>query len=269
MSPVLTRLGCATVKFRSSRFGDTVWLCELSVVTLNLRLELAFASGQSSVRVQKLAHPLLACSDTLLNQFLPDTRPALGSFHLLEAGINVNKKRCIAEPRKTSGFLGSVLMEAAGADFKYFSLGHDRQLIFMAFDKGIFHRDSLAKYAMAFLKMSRSIVALANYARRRAISIWSALISLAVLSRKRPEASTLNQLSTDCEENPRLLATNDADWPPRTNRTASCLNSSVHRARTRSFIKFSPKLTTHNQPKGTFFRGKLKLETAKNTHSNS
>jgi acetyltransferase-like isoleucine patch superfamily enzyme len=40
----------------------------------------------------------------------------------------------------------------------------------MSLDKGVSHRDSLAKYAAAFFKMSRSIRVLASSAFRRAIS---------------------------------------------------------------------------------------------------
>ena len=94
MSPVQTRLGCATVEIPLQQ----IWRHWMATRTIGCDFELALASGLSSVRVQKLAHPLLACSDTLLNQFSPDTRPAIGSFHLLEAGINVNKKCCIDEP---------------------------------------------------------------------------------------------------------------------------------------------------------------------------
>ena len=43
----------------------------------------------------------------------------------------------------------------------------------MSLDKGVFHRDSLAKCAAAFFRMSRSIRALASSAFRRAISICS------------------------------------------------------------------------------------------------
>ena len=52
--------------------------------------EFAFASGLNTVRFHKLAHPLLACPDTLLNQFPPDTRPAVGPFHLFEDGCQAS-----------------------------------------------------------------------------------------------------------------------------------------------------------------------------------
>ncbi len=45
----------------------------------------------------------------------------------------------------------------------------------MAFNKGILHFWPFAKYAVAFPRMSRSIVTRASSARRRLISICSAV----------------------------------------------------------------------------------------------
>jgi hypothetical protein len=59
---------------------------------------------------------------------------------------------------------------------------------------------------------------------------------------RRPAASAFAQLSSDCAETPSVRATADSFSPLRTNRTASCLNSSVYRARTPSFIPDTPSM---------------------------
>jgi hypothetical protein len=93
-------------------------------------------------------------------------------------------------------------MVAAGAHTQNPALKSDRPDPGMALDKGIFHRDSLAKYAVAFFKMSRSIWASANSFRSRAISICSALTGLAAVSLSFPSRSAFSQLCSVCSAMP-------------------------------------------------------------------
>ena len=68
-----------------------------------------------------------------------------------------------------------MLVIAGDADPEHAALHPDRPYPFVALNEGVPHFCPLAKYAVAFPKMSRSIVTRANSARRRLISICSAV----------------------------------------------------------------------------------------------
>src|SRR5687767_9863064 len=68
-----------------------------------------------------------------------------------------------------------VLMKSPGADIQDRTLYRDRPVPAVLLNKGVLHRDSLAKYAAAFFKISRSSFTRDNSVRRRLISICSAL----------------------------------------------------------------------------------------------
>ena len=88
------------------------------------------------------------------------------------------------------------------------------------------------QYAVAFPRMSRSIVTRANSARRRLFSICSALTTgLLVAPLSVPARCSLAQLPNVCSTTPRLRAAAALLCPDSTSRTASCLNSSVYRPR--------------------------------------
>jgi hypothetical protein len=80
--------------------------------------------------------------------------------------------------------------------------------------------------------MSRSIVTRANSARKRLISICSA-VTFDRLSApfSVPSRCALTQLNKVCSTSPNVRDAAAMLWPDSTSRTASCLNSSVYRAR--------------------------------------
>src|SRR5208283_985689 len=121
------------------------------------RLELALAARAKTMRFHQFAHALLARANAALLKFPPDARPAIGALHLVENRLAVNQQGHIANPAtglKGTVVLGlacSILALAAGADVQRPTLRRyppDRE---MSRDKGVSHRDSLAKYAAAFL----------------------------------------------------------------------------------------------------------------------
>jgi hypothetical protein len=114
-----------------------------------------------------------------------------------------------------------MLVIAAGAHLRDAALDYDRPDIAMLLDKGVPHRDSLAKYAVAFSKMSRFMRTRDSSAFSRAISIYSAVRSLPRTSRRRPAASTFTQLSSDCAATPSVRAADASVSRPRINPTAS------------------------------------------------
>src|SRR6267142_136478 len=105
-------------------------------------------------------------------------------------------------------------------------------------NKGVLHFGPFAKYAVAFPRMSRSTFTRANSARKRLISICSAL-TLLVGPFSRPSRCALTQLYNVCSTTPRLRAAAAMLWPDSTIRTASCLNSSVYCARIAFVISLS------------------------------
>src|ERR1017187_2152582 len=83
--------------------------------------------------------------------------------------------------------------------------------------------------AVAFPRMSRSIVTRANSARKRLISICSAVTALFPMTPVSfPARCNLTQLPRVCSTTPRLRAAAASVWPDSTSRSASCLNSSVY-----------------------------------------
>jgi len=94
-------------------------------------------------------------------------------------------------------------------------------------DEGVLQLRTFAKYAVAFPRMSRSILTRASSALSRLISICSALTTLLSAPLSLPSRSALTQLNSVCSTTPSDLAAAAMLWPPVTSRTASCLNSSV------------------------------------------
>src|SRR5271165_7164656 len=109
------------------------------------------------------------------------------------------------------------------------ALHTDRPDPLVALNKGVLHFWHFAKYAVAFPRMSRSIVTRANSARRRLFSICSAVTSGLLLEPfSVPARCSLTQLPKVCSTTPRLRAAAAWLWPDSTSRAASCLNSSVY-----------------------------------------
>lgn len=196
-------------------------------------LEPTLATGTQAAGLHHPAHTLLARPDAACGKLTPDPRPAIGTLHLGEDSLDVHSQGRVAEPAvwlvrtNLRGLPQSVLMIAAGADLQDTALDHDRPGATMSLDKGIPHRDSLAKYTAAFFRMSRSMRTRDSSAFSRAISICSAVTALPRTSRRRPAASALTQLSSDYPDTPSVRAAADIFSPPYTSRTASRLNSSV------------------------------------------
>ena len=89
----------------------------------------------------------------------------------------MHQQRLVAQvaPLRTNGTARQVRVVAGRADLQYLALHRDRPQAAVLLDEGVLQIDPLAKYAVAFPKMSRSIFTRANAARNRLISICSAL----------------------------------------------------------------------------------------------
>src|SRR3954469_6169780 len=177
-----------------------------------------------------LAHPLLTNPNASLPQLAPDPRPPVGASGFGMDRLDVGQQRQIAHsPHALVGhFLPTqVLLKSSGADIQDRALYRDRPVTAVSLNKGVLHRYSLAKYAVAFFKMSRSIFTRDNSVRRRLISICSALTASVAELFNPPLFAALTQLCSVCSDRPRFLATVATRSPLVTRRTASSLNSSV------------------------------------------
>ena len=106
-----------------------------------------------------------------------------------------------------------VLVVAGHADPQHPALHTDRPHSLVALDEGVPHFCPLAKYAVAFPRMSRSMVTRANSARRRLISICSAITCALPAAHRSPARCALIELPSVCSTTPNVRATDAALWP--------------------------------------------------------
>src|SRR5271165_334347 len=125
------------------------------------------------------------------------------------------------------------LQEAAAGDIQYLAKSRNRLPAGLCFDPGVLHRDSLAKCAAAFFRISLSTLAEANSRRNRSFSASSSFADrgVAVTATEEssfPARSSFTQLDKlDSGMRSRRLASVRPTLLP--NRTASILNSLVYR----------------------------------------
>jgi hypothetical protein len=95
-------------------------------------------------------------------------------------GLDVHQQCIVAQMAalRTAGFVHEVLVKSRQTDSQHPALHRDRPHPSVALDKGVLHRCALAKYTVAVSRMSRSIFTRTSSARRRLISICSALTAL-------------------------------------------------------------------------------------------
>src|ERR1017187_3236312 len=155
-----------------------------------------------------------------------------------------------------------MLKIAAGTHPQYLALQADGPPALVPSDPGVLHIDSFAKYAVAFFKISRSILTRASSALSRASSICSALTGLAPAPASLPWAARRTQLPSVGADTPRILAVTALACPPCTRRTASSLNSSVYAALLPFSVIISHLLyrQLYTRLRSTFFRGNLRSQ---------
>ena len=130
--------------------------------------------------LHELSDTLFAHADASGHQFFPHLGPAVFLLDLGVDGLDVHQQRFVANAFVGTCFTGlgaafamPVFKVATGADLQHLAGQCGRPLDFMFGNPRVLHSDSRAKYAVAFFKMSRSIVTRANCARSRASSICS------------------------------------------------------------------------------------------------
>src|SRR5579863_9374538 len=196
--------------------------------------ETPLAASSNAVFLHQSLHPLFAHANAALDQLPPDARPTVGAAMFRVHRADMRQQRGITQmpPRGDLPPPHQMLMKAGHAHYQHPALHTDRPDPPMAFDEGILYFWPFAKYAVAFPRMSRSIVTRASSARKRAISICSAVTpALPMTSFNFPARFNLTQFESVCSTTPRLRAASAMPWPDSTSRTASSLNSSVYRPR--------------------------------------
>ncbi|RMT39722.1 hypothetical protein ALP48_02920 [Pseudomonas syringae pv. solidagae] len=124
-----------------------------------------------------------------------------------------------------------VAMKAGRTDAQHPALHTDRPETAMSKDERVLQLDAFAKYAVAFSRMSRSILTRASSARRRLISICSGVTDLMSAPVSLPWRCALTQLNKVWSDIPRERAAAASVRPVSTSRTASSLNSRVYLTR--------------------------------------
>src|SRR5438046_1986974 len=196
--------------------------------------EAPLAASTNAVLLHQPLHPLLAHANAALDQLPPDARPTVGAamFRVHRAEMRQQGRIAQVPAMRDPPTSRPMLMKAGYAYPQHPALHTNRPEMPMTFDKGILHFWPFAKYAVAFPRMSRSIVTRASSARKRLISICSAVTpDLPLTSFNFPARCALTQFASVCSTTPRLRAASAMLWPDSTSRTASSLNSSVYRPR--------------------------------------
>jgi len=159
------------------------------------------ATGANAVLLHQPLHPLLAHADAALHQLSPDARPTIGPAMFCIHRADVRQQRRIRQmpPMREPPPPSPVLMKAGCPHLEHSALHTNRPEMPMAFDEGILHFWPFAKYAVAFPSMSRSIFTRASSARRRLISICSAITpALPLTSFSLPSRCALTQFDSVC-----------------------------------------------------------------------
>ena len=131
----------------------------------------------------------------------------------------------------------------------------------MLINPGVLHTTSLAKYAVAFFRISHSRFSLTFSARSRDKSICPCVTGLAPAPVSLPAADNFTQLRSVYSTRPSSLADRPIDFPSFTCLTARSLNSVVYSCFGIFSIFFLQKVTLIvGHPWKTIYRGNLKVE---------
>src|SRR5271170_9067 len=191
------------------------------------------AARPDAVLPHRPLDPALAHANPARLQLPPHARPSIGPARLGVHRANLDQQRRLAQMAAREHLLSPRMVLAisrrAHAQNPALHAHRPKQLVLL--DPGVLHRCTCAKYAVAFPRISRSIVTRASSARKRMFSIRSALNCSLLNPRNWPALSALTQLASVCSTMPRAFAAAPTFCPEATSRTASCLYSNVYRRR--------------------------------------
>ena len=137
------------------------------------------AASANIMLLHQLLHPLFAHANALGTQCAPDARPTISSMmgHIHSANMHHQRFRAQVTAPGDLQSTNKALVVASHTYPKHPALHADRPHPPVASNLRVLQFCPLAKYAIAFPRMSRSIVTRASSARKRLISICSAVTS--------------------------------------------------------------------------------------------
>src|ERR1017187_5998565 len=133
--------------------------------------ESALAASLNAVLLHQPLHPQLANANALRPQLPPDARPSIRSAILHIDGADMHQQRPVtqvATPENVPA-ANQVFMVARYAHAHHPALRADRPHPPVMVNKGVLHFWPFAKYAVAFPRMSRSILTRANRSEERRV----------------------------------------------------------------------------------------------------
>src|SRR5262249_2063432 len=187
-----------------------------------------------------LAHPITASPQLPIHAWGP-----IGAPILLVDRSDQTQQLLIAQPLSSRLPTGSPCLEAALTHPQRLAQQAHRPQPRLTLNPGVLHSVSLAKYAVAFFKISFSIFSRAFSARRRESSICSSVTFFA-FSLSRPRSASFSQLRSVCSCSPSCSATSGTERPLLTMATAWSLNSAVYSRFKIRFISTSNDSPSYN-----------------------
>src|SRR5215469_3691571 len=194
--------------------------------------ELPFRLGGDTVLTHELGHGVDAATLAACSQFHMDARAAVALFHLLVDGLDLLGQSLAALLLGTGGAIAPGVVAAAG-HLQHLAHQPHRPLTAVRVDEAVLHSDSLAKKAVAFFKMSRSIWRrLFSARRRRSSSSRAGRLPLPGKAWSPWSSRSFFHLRSRLSAIPRLAAASAKLRPCSvTSLTASTLNSRVNERR--------------------------------------
>src|SRR5271163_2295493 len=166
------------------------------------------AAAPETVLPHRPLDPALAHANPARLQLPPHARPSTGPARLGVNRADFDQQGCLAQMAAREDLLSPRMVLAisrpAHAQNPALHAHRPKQLVLL--DPGVLHRCTFAKYAVAFPKISRSIVTRTSSARRRMFSIRSALSCSLLRPRNWPAFSAFTQLASVCSTMPSAFA---------------------------------------------------------------
>ena len=134
------------------------------MVAISRDLEAVLAFSPDAAQMHELADTLLAYPDAPRPQLLPCARPTTGAVSFSADNLGVGQQRVVADMAtlRRAGASHEVLVVPGHAPLQDQTLDRDGPHAMVATNEGVLQLCAFAKYAVAFLRMSRSIFTRAN-----------------------------------------------------------------------------------------------------------
>lgn len=198
------------------------------VLRVSRGFELLLVARPDAVLAHQPFDAFLAGRESALTQFAHHPWRAVGALEFGVDGLNQGQHLRVRQPlalRRATALPGLITADADvqnGAGLRQ-STGSVKRV-----NPGMLHSTSLAKYAVAFFRISFSRLSRMFSARTRESSICSGVTTLVPRPLSLPAAAAITQLRSVCSTSLSSRATAPMLWPAFTRFTANSLNSAVY-----------------------------------------